>query len=264
MDGHSRPCVTERDFVMHLIILGAAFLFKVAAYLDRLLFRCSLARAVPDLDQLLADPAGTLARQDIVIAPARRYFTAFLAAALFGLLGGGIVLVLVVGWLLWLFEVLAPQANPGPALRWGILVYLAVVPPWSLWRCLRAFRAGPLVLRSGGVELRHGEVSVSCPWAVFNATGDVILSNDREHALIPVSPAALHLIEVQTGAAPSVRGRPQRDRPLLLADNRRAWIEDRYAVECLEVGKLLLYLGLSLGSSPVPARDHFQAATHAG
>jgi hypothetical protein len=238
---------------MHLLILGAAFLFKAAAYLDRLLFRCSLARAVPELDQLLADPAGTLARQDVVIAPARHYFTAILAALLFGLLGGGIVLVLVVGWALWLFKVFAPQANPVPALGWGILVYLVVVPPLILWRCLRAFRAGPLVLHVTGVELRYGEVRISCPWAVFNATGDVSLSNDREHALIPVSPAGLHLIEVQTGEAPAVRGRPPRSQALLLADNRRAWIKDLYAVEVLEVGKLLLFLGLSLGASPPAA-----------
>jgi hypothetical protein len=252
---------------MHLLILGAAFLFKVAAHLDRLVFRCSLPRAVPELDQLLADPAGTLARQEVVIAPARRYFTALLAAVLFGLLGGGLVLVLVVGWVLWLFEMFAPQANPVPALRWGILVYLAVVPPLALWRCLRAFPAGPLVLRSEGVEMRYGDVRVCCPWAVFNAAGDVSLSSDREHALIPVSPTAVHLIEVQTGAAPAVRGRPPRGRPLLLADSRRAWIEDLYEVECLEVGKLLLYLGLSLGASAPAAAwspQREEAVTHAG
>jgi hypothetical protein len=247
---------------MHLIILGAAFLFKLAAHLDRLLFRCSLPRAVPELDQLLADPAGTLARQEVVIPPARRYFTAVLAAVLFGLLGGGLVLVLVVGWVLWL----APHVNPAPALGWGILVYLAVVPPLVLWRCLRAFPAGPLVLRPEGAELHYGETCIRCPWPVFNATGDVSLSNDGDHALIPVSPAAVHLIEVQTGAAPAVRGRPPRSQPLLLADSRRAWINDLYAVEVLEVGKLLLFLGLSLGAAPpaawAPCREEAATPAH--
>src|SRR5437588_10557371 len=98
------------------------------------LFQKSLRRAIPDLDRLLVDPAGTLEWQVITVGPTRRYASGIFIGLLLTL-GGG---VLTLGLFALLVSLLVNDPKQGPPLRRPelrvtALILLAVVLVGSFW-----------------------------------------------------------------------------------------------------------------------------------
>ena len=107
---------------------------------------------LPDLDDLLDNPAGYLGAGPIVVGPRRMYGL----AALFAVPGVAFLLSYIFG-----------QRDPERiALGVGMLIGSAVWLGWSLWT-----RGHALILHPDGVEVKHHDSTVWCPWALFNVAG---------------------------------------------------------------------------------------------
>src|SRR5258707_256561 len=109
-----------------------------------------LHQAVPDLDQLLADPRAYLESAPLAFGPRRMYGLALLVALPgVALLASGVLAA-------------RPDAERivlGVALLLGACIWLG----WSL-----LLRGHEIVLHPDGVEVAFGESTVWAPWALFN------------------------------------------------------------------------------------------------
>src|SRR5262249_31227901 len=162
-------------FVHLLFLVG-----QLVNALDRW-FQRPLARVVPQWEQLLDEPARTLAEGEIVIGPKPRLLSNLLLAASWSFL---IVLI-------------ARLIMMGPQRFWRL--DRSIVGAWiavaavgfdivSWWR-----RGGQVLLEANGATLRNGATDVVCPWLVFNITGDPFPIGNKG-TLLPVAPRELHRI----------------------------------------------------------------------
>src|SRR5712692_8054799 len=104
----------------------------------------SLRGYLPDLDDLLEDPAAYLGIGPVVIGPRRMYRL----AALFAIPGIGFILSYVFG----------TRDPERIALGIGMLLGSSIWFGWSLWA-----RGDSLILHRDGVEVKYHEVSAWCP-----------------------------------------------------------------------------------------------------
>ena len=216
-----------------------------------------LRKAVPDLDRLLAQPAATLAKGEIVIGPARRYASAIVLGILmaglwgFGLLAGLALIRLAV----------VHRVAPVPAGVFLGIIPVAVVA--SVVLTARRFRGGRCVLTTRGVEFRFAEDTVFCPWALFTAAGQPLVVADEasvildkwserfaHHFVLPVWPAAVPFVEArQEGTGSSARGMQVNTRQFRFRSANEAELRAWYAVGTAELATLLLHLGGVLGTA---------------
>jgi len=154
--------------------------------LKLLLGQRSLRQAVPDLDGLLADPAGRLAARAVTIRPPRLWWAALAALAANP----------AAGWLL--FESwLAVWIGAGLGLV-EALVFLLVLPP----------KVGTGVrLDRDGLELSRRGTVVRCPWALFAAPGS-LLDESGLVVLVPIHPGAVEDIQTWRPDQPARQGDP--------------------------------------------------------
>ena len=128
--------------------------------------RRSVRSAIPEVDELLAEPGGFLAKAPVVIGPARHYTV----SGSLGLLNG--CLILCVGFLA-LLDVVPQPHGPGRAIN-----YPAIRIPWAVrslnWRSVAHHLGFALVLCGGtmtltqqSVTLCHRSTRVICPWTLF-------------------------------------------------------------------------------------------------
>jgi hypothetical protein len=223
--------------VEHIIVLFADTLLAIDRFLQQ-----RLRNAVVDFDELWTDPAGRLAREEVVIGPLRRYAVATALGTFAGLLlPCGLV-----------FQSLdQPHARPGPpALAEQVLLVAGVcVPPLLgiglFWHWLRG---GEMVLRRDGVVLRFRSNLVFCPWELFQADGDP-WPLDRSRLALPVWPPAVADVVHGRGDAIQATGRQVRTRPLYFRADHQVVLRDLYAVRLTDLGPLLLHLGRNLGAT---------------
>jgi hypothetical protein len=241
--------------VEHLIVL----LVEFVRWLDGRLLK-PLRRAVPDLDQLLADPRGTLAGQPVTIGPARKYASSVFLGLLLALFLGSQVFVV--------FIVLAGPGKLFGNRHAGLLVllalFLAVLLVGMVWLVVHVRRGGEVVLREDGVELRYRRSAVFCPWALFNAPGQPFLTRP-ELMLLPVAPEAVPFVEVRDDGSVRATGRQVKTKQLRFKSATEASLHAFYEVYPAELGTLLLRLGRVLGTTlpAVSATPPLEPATAA-
>ncbi len=191
-----------------------------------------LSSAVPDLENLLEDPASYLKEGALSIGPRRMYGL----AAVFGL--GGILCLASF--------FLAATAEPERlALGIGLLMGASVWLGWSL-----LLSGHELVLEANGLEIRYRGTIVWCPWALFNAGGTPLVPNTDSPLVgltLPVNPDAIPFLVLRRDDSPIAHGAQIRCRQLLFTSRHEIVLPARYEVIAGELGELLLYLGQKLG-----------------
>src|SRR5262249_34138688 len=114
-----------------------------------------LTDVVPDLDQLLADPAAYLAVRSVHIRKAKpsvsRFLLSFLRQQWFLIT----VAILMVAW------------SERWFLGWAIIAWIILSGVYECWRLYPA--TYEVVLRRDGIELPEDQQVVWCPWELFNA-----------------------------------------------------------------------------------------------
>src|SRR5579884_1197212 len=217
-----------------------------------------LARAVPSLRNLIADPARTLTDGPIHIGPSRRYGSKLAFGMLMALLGFAI-LAIVRG-------LLTDMRRGKQAPHFGDALFLVgcVAVPLIAWIIVRVlFRGATCILTTEGVELRSGQVTVFCPWALFNTRGQPLAFEYHsigklDRFVLPVQRAAVPLVELRDGDLVAARGVEVRSRALRFRSGGEAEFTLLYEVSGAELGQLMLTLGRALGQI-VPA-DPAEAA----
>jgi hypothetical protein len=197
----------------------------------------SLRQFFPDLDEFLRDPSAHLEARPVQIGPRRAYGHAALFAA-FGV--ACLVACMVSGQ--WRDERLL--------LGIACLIASSVWLGWSL-----RMRGHSLVLHAGGVELRHFDTVVWCPWALFNADGKVVVpegDNPRVGVVLPVAPEALPFVELRKNDSLVGTGGQIRAGQFRFLPPDRVVLAARYELAQDELGRLLLLLGNRLGRQLPP------------
>jgi hypothetical protein len=192
-----------------------------------------LAGFLPDLEDLLEQPALYLAERPVTVGPRRMYGL----AALFGVAGIAFLLSCVLG----------PLSGERLALGIGLLLGGSVWLGWSLM-----MRGHELVLRHDGVEVKYLDTTVWCPWALFNAGGKPVVADSdspRVGLTLPVNPDAVPFVELRRNEAPVAHGAAVKSRQWLFTAADEAVLPARYEVRADELGALLLELGRKLGTS---------------
>ena len=194
----------------------------------------SLGRFIPDLDDLLYDPAAYLKTGPITFGPRRMW-----GLALLFLLAGGAFLVSVcyTGENRSMGERLAL----GVGLTMGGMIWLG----WSLM-----MHGHQLVLHPEGVEVKYRDTAVWCPWALFNSEGDPYIPQSDSPMLgmaLPINPEAVPYIELRRNDAPMAHGAQVKASQLVFASRDAVVLPARYEVRGEELGLLLLVLGRRLG-----------------
>src|SRR5262245_53833931 len=139
-----------------------------------------LSQAVPDLDELLADPRAYLEAGPLAFGPRRMYGL----AALFALPG--------VALLVW--AALANRAD-GERIALGValLIGSAVWLGWSLM-----LRGHEITLYPEGVEVSYRGSTVWAPWALFNSDGQPFIADADSPTVgltLPINPDAVPFVE---------------------------------------------------------------------
>jgi hypothetical protein len=191
-----------------------------------------LARFLPDLDDLLHDPAAYLREAPVSVGPRKMYGL----AALFGLAGAALLLsCAVTGW----------ADGERVALGIGLLLGASVWLGWSL-----RMRGHEMVLHPDGVEVKYRDTAVWCPWAVFNVEGKPFVpdaDSPRVGLTLPVAPEAVPFVELRRHEAPVAHGAQVRAPQWQFTAADEVMLPARYEVVAGELGDLLLQLGRRLG-----------------
>jgi hypothetical protein len=191
-----------------------------------------LLRLLPDLDELLHDPAGYLAAGHVTIGPRRMYRL----AALFGFTGAAFL----AGWL-------GTGRGEGELLALGFWLLLGA-SVWLGWSLL--LNGHELVLHPDGVEVKYRDTAVWCPWALFNVEGNPFVP-DADSPLVgltlPVAPEAIPYVELRRDDRPVAHGSQVKARQVMFTSAREVVLPARYEVVAEELGALLLQLGRRLG-----------------
>ena len=216
-----------------------------------------LEKAIPSLDHLLSDPAGTLSGQEIEIPPDRR-----LGSALFmALVASPAMCCLSTMVSFYIGCALPPQWGPDRNAGWYMSISSLMAPVISLLVTLRIFRGGTCLLFAKGIELKFRGRVVFCPWSLFAVTGPIIAPR-RNRILIPIDTEQVPHIQVWKNKRSSTT-QYDSDEPSchLLAEGQSAntgqlklskeghhvALKDLYAVKLRELGELFLVLGRALG-----------------
>jgi hypothetical protein len=216
-----------------------------------------LKKAIPNLEHLLSDPAGTLPGQEIEIPPDRR-----LGSALFMALVASpamCCLSTIVSFLVG--STLPPQWGPDRNAIGYVSISLLMAPILSLLVTLRLFRGGTCLLSAKGIELKFRRRVVFCPWSLFAVQG-LILAPKRNRILVPIDTEQVPHIQVWKNKPPSTtqyysdepscqllaEGQSANTRQLKLSkEGDHVVLKDLYAVKLRELGELFLVLGRALG-----------------
>jgi hypothetical protein len=204
----------------------------------------SLKRAIPDVDQLLRDPAGTLGVQDVLIGPWRRYGTA----------GALALLVTFLGWLVFALVESSVDRNLGvPHHQQGdrqilLIILLLPMPLASFALLLFFFRGGCLTLTRAGAELQFRGKTVFCPWAIFNATGHPF-SPSMTKLHLPINPAGIPQVELRREGSPVAQGKDVDAPQWQFQGNHSVILKAVYEVDAMKLGVFLLDLGRQLDKS---------------
>jgi hypothetical protein len=195
----------------------------------------SLLRYIPDLDDLLHDPASYLSAGPLVFGPRQMYRL----AGLF-LLAGAIFVGSV-------FYTGTGSESTGERLALGIGLMLggSLWLGWSLM--LRGHR---LSLHKDGVEVKYLDTTVWCPWSLFNADGEARVplgDSPLVGLMLPVNPEAMPYIELRRHDAPIAQGAQVKARQLVFTSPGEVVLPGRYEVRADELGFLILQLGRRLG-----------------
>jgi hypothetical protein len=137
----------------------------------------SVQQVIPDVEELLSDPAGYLHEGPVVIGPRQMYGL----AAIFGIAALGCF-----GYSVWQGKFDPEAVSIGIGLALGALVWLS----WSL-----LMRGHELTLLADGVEFRYRDSVVWCPWALFNSGGVPFVpdaDNPRTGLTLPVDAEMRH------------------------------------------------------------------------
>jgi hypothetical protein len=205
--------------------------------LDRL-FQRRIQSIVPHYQELWDDPAGFLARQQVVIRPRRRYAVATV-------LGGSVGFLFPCAFALARLD--HPRVGPvpwyEPALSIAFVIGAPLIGIGLFWHWLRG---GEMVLRAEGVVLRYRADRVLCPWAVFEIHGEAQpLGADRW--LVPFWQTAIPAVVHVRGDTVVATGRAVRTRQLYFRAGGQLILRDLYAVRFGQIADLLLHLGQLLG-----------------
>jgi hypothetical protein len=195
----------------------------------------SLLRYIPDLDDLLREPAAYLSAGPLAFGPRQMYRLA--AVFLFaGACFVGSVFYTGSGT-----ESTGERLSLGVGLMLGGSIWLG----WSLM-----MRGHRLVLHKDGVEIIHLDNIVWCPWSFFNAEG-VPHAPDVDSPLVgltlPINPEALPYIELRRHGAAVAHGAQVKARQILFVSPHEVVLPARYEVKAEELGFLVQQLGRRLG-----------------
>jgi hypothetical protein len=207
-----------------------------------------LRRAVPNLDHLLSDPAGTLAGGEITIRSHKRYVSFVILALLFFAIGQAVVILL-------LTEMLGQPVT----LRKRILI-ASVVVGVVIGSFLLAWRftcGGRCILTVDGVSFRHRGIEVFCPWTLFNVDGQPVIrtgsGGEQIEFALPVSADAVPLVEVRRHGQVVAQGQAVKSRQFRFRSANEAVLKAIYQVKAAELAPLLLQLGRLLGKRIEPS-----------
>jgi hypothetical protein len=192
----------------------------------------STRQALPDLDDLLADPHAYLTEAPLAIGPRRFYRL----AALFALPGLALLLSCVLA---------GKPDGERIALGVGLLAGSALWLGWSLW-----LRGHELVLHPDGVEVVYRDTVVWAPWALFHARGrPLVAASDSPRAglLLPVNRAAVPLVELRRHGVVLASGSDVAGPQWRFTGLGEVCLPARYEISSHDLGELLSWLGKQLG-----------------
>lgn len=222
---------------------GLILLIEAILAADRNLQK-PLAKHLPDLDALRADPRAYFATQEVVIGPRR----ALVVATVLGLLAGAVVLIVAVAT-----RADRPKAKPVEVddVLIGFLA-VAVTAAFSTALLLRWLRGGAAVLGAAGVQLLYRGRTVFCPWSVFQAPGTPY-KPDHNSVLLPIDEHVPVAVARRGGEVEAMPAGELRGKPLAAHDDAQATLFDIYEVRAADLGELLLHVGSVLGDGPAAA-----------
>ena len=202
----------------------------------------SLTQALPDLDELLADPRAYLETAPLAFGPRRMYRLSLFFA--------------VPGLLLLASCLIAGKADgERVALGVGLLLGAGVWAGWSL-----LMRGHEIVLHSDGVEVISVDGTVWAPWALFHGGGRPFVPDSdspRAGLMLPIDPATVPQVVLLRGGMEIARGREIRVRHWSFSAHDEVVLPGRYEISAIDLGELLLLLGGRLGeNTPLDAVPH--------
>src|SRR5262245_62042858 len=220
---------------MELLIFHFAHLVP---RIDRL-FQRRLRDVIPDRHALLADPSGTLARQEIVIGPLRRFI---FASVLVFLPMSIMCCVLSFG------EEESARLRPdGKRETVPVFAYLA---GWVACGVIltvlleRMVRGGSVILREHGAVIRRRGSSVFVPWSAFRLFRASRTTNDWW--ILPVPADAKDKILLSRNGHLAARGQDVATSQFYFRRAGDAVVMNLYAVKFDELQRLLAELGVRL------------------
>ncbi len=226
----------------HLLL----FVVDSVVVIDRR-FRKRLRSVVPDLEELLQDPAGFLERQSVTIGPWRRY----LAATILGIMTG---LLLSCGFTFYRLDHPRPQGGPLP---WGERVLFLTSLGVSPLLCIAFFshwlRGGVMILRSAGVVLRYRNVSVFIPWAFWQQVDHCRKLTAMSWLVLGESLPTSAITHSQSGTVIAV-GPEINTKPLEFQKDGQLIVREWYAVRLEELFGLLAQIAVSMKPAPPSMR----------
>jgi hypothetical protein len=191
-----------------------------------------LQRFLPDLDDLLSDPAAYLRQGVVAIGPRKMYGL----AALFGIPGVAFLVA---------FFLKTKEEPELLAIGVGLLIGAAVWLGWSLM-----LRGNELVLHPEGVEVKYRDTAVWCPWALFNSEGQAYVPEADSPLVgltLPIVAEAVPYVELRRHETPIAYGGQVKCRQLAFSSAHEVVLPARYEVKAKDLGDLLLQLGRRLG-----------------
>lgn len=192
----------------------------------------SLKGPIPDLGQLLADPAAYLKQREVTIGSSRPYRTILTCVILFVA-----------------FAALLPLGVGPPSLILGGMGIMLIATVYLLWPTRRE-----VVLHPSGIEFIHGASTVWCPWDLFNSPGHSLVVSGEDTApqlLVPIAATAAFRVEHRRHGALVTTGSEVRSSAFRFQSPREVLLTVHYRVSALELGELLLHLGRRLGAAEV-------------
>jgi hypothetical protein len=190
-----------------------------------------LHRALPDLDELMADPCAYLTEAPLAFGPRRMYGL----AGLFALPG-----------ILFLVSCVMGQPT-GEKVAMGI-GFLAGASVWAGWSLM--LRGHEMVLHPDGVEVTYRDSTVWAPWALFHVEGQAFVpesDSPRTGLTLPINAKAVPWIELRRGGVVAARGMQVQGPQWFFTGFGEVTLPARYEIEAQDVGELLLWLGGQLG-----------------
>ncbi len=220
---------------------GLILLIEAILAADRNLQK-PLAKHLPDLESLRADPRGYLTVQEVLIGPRR----ALVVSTVLGLLAGVIVLIVTLAT-----RADRPRAKPVEVddLLIGFLA-IVVTSAFSTALLMRWLRGGAAILGAAGVQLLYRGRTVFCPWAVFQAPGSPY-KPDHNTVLLPIDGRVPVAAGLRGGEVAALVAGDLRGKPLAAHDDAQATLFDVFEVRAADLAELFLHVGSVLGEGPV-------------